>query len=355
MGNRSLENILSRKRLLFYGIGNQFKECYKLFQNKEIFLFDSNPQKWGTTIGDLAIRSPQEMHQCINDDSCVIITTIYNQHEIAKLLVETMGVSSDKLFMYTSEWYETNIYKPEVIRANKEKVIAYSKRLGDKESQDYYWNAFCAREQRSPLLLMPNPNCLVKGDYGNTVCLKKGDVIIDCGAYTGDTAEMYMHKLENECKIYAIEPYKENYEKLSCFANALGKDRVETFNCAVGKKLNNTFIQYDNADFAMAINLSNRKGLTNQPIVIETIDHLFEGKKISYIKMDIEGEEKNALEGAKNIIRNNRPRLMISGYHKIEDFWEIPETIWSINENYKIYAGHAPGVSTEVEFYCVDE
>lgn len=64
------------------------------------------------------------------------------------------------------------------------------------------------------------------------------------------------------------------------------------------------------------------------------------------------GEEKAALVGGGHVIKKNNPKLMISGYHKIEDLWEIPETIWKINENYKIYVGHAPGVSMELEFYC---
>ena len=54
----------------------------------------------------------------------------------------------------------------------------------------------------------------------------------------------------------------------------------------------------------------------------------------------------------KDIIRNKAPELMISGYHKLSDFWEIPLLIKKINPAYKIYVGHAPGVSTELEYYC---
>ena len=44
---------------------------------------------------------------------------------------------------------------------------------------------------------------------------------------------------------------------------------------------------------------------------------------------------------------------MISAYHRIEDFWELPEKIWDIDKKYNIYVGHAPNVSTELEFYCI--
>ena len=68
--------------------------------------------------------------------------------------------------------------------------------------------------------------------------------------------------------------------------------------------------------------------------------------------MDIEGEENNAIIGARSLIERCRPRMMISAYHRIDDFWIIPDTLWSLEANYKIYVGHAPGVSTEMEYYC---
>ena len=89
----------------------------------------------------------------------------------------------------------------------------------------------------------------------------------------------------------------------------------------------------------MEIGLLNQSGSVQQDIYVKTIDSLFVDKKA-------------ALVGGGHVIKKNNPKLMISGYHKIEDLWEIPETIWKINENYKIYVGHAPGVSMELEFYC---
>lgn len=356
MEDRELKQILQYKRLLLYGIGNQFKECYKLLAEKEILLFDGNSQRWGETVNNLMIHAPEEMKKYIDDETGIVITSIRNQYEIAGMLAGEMGIPSDKIYMYTSDWYETKVYKNHLIGKNWERIVACSEKLADAESQQYYMNAIMARRQRNPLLLLPNPKCQTIGEYGSEVCLERGDSIIDCGAYTGDTADMYMRRLNGECSIYAIEPYAENYRKLEQrIEKESWQNKVKAFNCAVGEKIAESVIMYNEGDFGMAINLSNKRGKENQKISIETLDHLFGGQDISYIKMDIEGEEKGALEGARKLIEKNHPRLMISGYHKIEDFWEIPETIWSINNHYKIYVGHAPGVSTEVEFYCIDE
>ena len=47
MVNRTYDEMNKYKCFLFYGIGNQFKECIKLFKEKEILLFDSDSRKWG--------------------------------------------------------------------------------------------------------------------------------------------------------------------------------------------------------------------------------------------------------------------------------------------------------------------
>ena len=352
---RHLKQVLNYKRLLFYGIGNQFKQCYKLFKDKDVMFFDSDPQKWGEIIDQKAIHSPKEMINYIDDNTGIVVSSISNQFEIAKMLVYDMGISSDNIFMYTSQWYESKIYKPHDIQKNWDRIVSCSKRFADVESQTYYINAVLARQQRNPLLLTPNPKCISIGEYNDIVCLERDDSIIDCGAYTGDTAELYMNRLDRQCNVFAIEPYKENFDRLEQrIRQCHWEDRVKAFHCAVGKNVTKAMINFNKDDFDMAINLSDREGREHQEVVIETLDHLFKGRRISYIRMDIEGEEKNALEGAKELMKSNHPKLLISGYHKIEDFWEIPETIWSIDDNYKIYVGHTPGISTEVEFYCID-
>lgn len=73
--------------------------------------------------------------------------------------------------------------------------------------------------------------------------------------------------------------------------------------------------------------------------VIETtsIDEILDGGEATYIKMDIEGAEYEALLGAKKTIKNYKPKLAISIYHKRCDIWEIPILLLSYNSDYKFY------------------
>ena len=70
------------------------------------------------------------------------------------------------------------------------------------------------------------------------------------------------------------------------------------------------------------------------------LDSLLRHEKVSFIKMDIEGSELEALKGAQTIIKEQRPKMAICVYHKIEDLWKIPLFLHKINPEYKIYIRH---------------
>jgi hypothetical protein len=88
---------------------------------------------------------------------------------------------------------------------------------------------------------------------------------------------------------------------------------------------------------------------------VETLDRLFFGKKdkvVDFIKIDIEGFELEAIDGARNIIRTQAPDFAIAGYHKPEHLWEIPERLDAIRPGYRIFIGHHPSAVYECEFFC---
>jgi hypothetical protein len=69
--------------------------------------------------------------------------------------------------------------------------------------------------------------------------------------------------------------------------------------------------------------------------------------------MDIEGSEVAALQGASMIVRDFKPRLAISAYHRPDDLWTIPEIIRKTNPKYKIFFGHHSPMQWESVYYAV--
>jgi FkbM family methyltransferase len=87
-------------------------------------------------------------------------------------------------------------------------------------------------------------------------------------------------------------------------------------------------------------------------IKVETLDNLLNKKPFTFLKMDIEGAEIGALEGAKQAIIKYHPRLAISVYHRHDDFWRIPQLILSYHNDYNIFLRHyTEGIDETVMFF----
>ena len=73
--------------------------------------------------------------------------------------------------------------------------------------------------------------------------------------------------------------------------------------------------------------------------IIQTVklDDILKGYSDLVIKMDIEGAELNALYGARRIITETKPELLISVYHKISDLWRIPLLLKKWVPQYRFY------------------
>ena len=74
----------------------------------------------------------------------------------------------------------------------------------------------------------------------------------------------------------------------------------------------------------------------NVEVQADRIDEFIKDK-VTFMKMDIEGAESAAIEGAKQTILKYHPRLAICVYHKPGDYVDIPTQILSIRDDYDIY------------------
>ena len=178
--------------------------------------------------------------------------------------------------------------------------------------------------------------------------VKNDAVVFDIGAFKGDTAYFFSKKCSNKARIYAFEPDENNYKILLKI-----KDKY---------KLNNVIasnILFSNSE--TEINFLSMD--LNRPAVkmkSTTIDKFVEEnniEKIDYIKMDVEGAEKNILEGAIKTIKKFKPSLAIAIYHGgklfMEDFYNIPIFIKNIiNEYYEYYIRTFHPAGLETILFC---
>ena len=88
-------------------------------------------------------------------------------------------------------------------------------------------------------------------------------------------------------------------------------------------------------------------------VPVDTIDHVCASDKVTFIKMDIEGAELEALRGAADVIRRDKPKLAISIYHKPKDYFEIPFFVKELVPEYRLYIRHHKMVYFDTVLYAV--
>ncbi len=174
--------------------------------------------------------------------------------------------------------------------------------------------------------------------------LNKDEIYVDMGAYDGDTILQFTELCPCYCHIYGIEPDKKTFRKL--INNTAHLARTSLWNVCSGAKPQ--FVSFD-AKGGRQSALGSGKLMPSYPL-----DRILNDSPITYIKLDIEGQEANALCGAKHSIRRYKPKLLVSAYHRSEDLFRLPLLIKNLHSDYKIYLRHHPYVPEwDTNFYCI--
>lgn len=182
--------------------------------------------------------------------------------------------------------------------------------------------------------------------------LSEDEVFVDGGSYIGDTIDEFLINSNSKFdEIIAFELNNRVYNSLKDNINQYDKsikDKITLFNAGLSDSKKEIF--YDDDDEGSSIsNTGNSSGKT------ENIDSILNDRRITFIKMDIEGSEMEALEGARNTIKKYKPKLAICLYHKPQDLWEIPLLIKEMVPEYKIYIRHHTDLLNETVCYAVPE
>jgi FkbM family methyltransferase len=192
-------------------------------------------------------------------------------------------------------------------------------------------------------------------DYKKLCVVKKGDIVIDAGGCYGDTALYFAHLSGETGKVFTFEFVPSNIKVLeeNLNLNPTIINRIEIVPNPLDSETGKTFYYFD-AGPGTRISLENEEGYESVKSV--SIDDFVIDKKLSdlsFLKMDIEGAELSVLHGAKDAIIKFKPKMAISIYHKLEDFYEIPKFIDNLNLGYKFYFDYYRPNGWEMVLYCV--
>ena len=98
--------------------------------------------------------------------------------------------------------------------------------------------------------------------------------------------------------------------------------------------------------------LENRNISNNEQLKTMIENDYLEGRRVSFIKMDVEGAEMDVLKGMKYTIQRYKPKMAVCIYHKYQDIYDITAFLKALVPNYKFYFRHYNSNETECVLFC---
>lgn len=332
------------KPVLLYGTGNGadkvLDELYRLgitvsgvfasdgfvrsrtFRSFPVMSFGEAEKKFGDFLVIVSFGSSRE-------DVIQNILTISQSHELYAADVPVVG---------------SEIFNDEYYFAHKEEINAVENMLADDFSKFIYRNIVNFKLSGNINLLS---ECQTEPSeaFENILKFEKDEIFLDLGAYNGDTVKEFALHSPDYKKIIAVEPDARNFKKLSETAAEM-RDATAINACV--------------ADKNGEILFSRRGGRNASPdsgglkTAVLTVDDILAGEKATYIKFDVEGFEKQAIDGARETIKKFKPKMNIACYHRSEDIFSVALQVMKIMPDYKMYLRHFPYIPAwDTQFYFV--
>ncbi len=341
------------KFICIFGAGNIGKGTVDAFEKQGIevdFFCDNDASKVGNKYKGIECISLEELKEK-KDETLVIIATRYYK-EIYKQLKCSNFKNLDRIFtnkFFVDDYFFSN---PD-IDSIKEKMWNLLDILDDEESKriasriiEEWFTYEYKFGQLDDIYSINQYFCQ------DLIKLSEEEVFIDGGAYIGDTIDGFLTNCNYKFKkIFSFELNERVYKILKDNVNKYEPEISENI-VLLNSGLSNTEseIFYDDDDEGSSINMDNKGSNKGKTV---NIDKALSGERITFIKMDIEGSEVEALEGAKNTIEEYMPKLAICLYHKPQDLWEIPFLIKRLMPKYKLFIRHHTDLLNETVCYAI--
>ncbi|MDR0664567.1 MAG: FkbM family methyltransferase [Helicobacteraceae bacterium] len=353
----------AKAKVITYGMvaSNHFAFASDLLNSDNVSAnFDSDPAKWNATLslagGGGAIptlpldRLEEEYKKA---DALVVMT--------GRLDEVGLYLDSKNLRYYFGEIIRdlpsnnilaNIIAERDKIADHQEEIARVKTLLSDRKSLEIYETLLKARASESLRERFSAARSVYESDQYFPKDIKafypsENEILIDGGAYNGDTAQAFIKWTNGNFKhIYCFEPtaasFNELRENLKAYPYTAYQKGLSDDNKAL------SFFVYDSSPTSTSTSQSSvpfvfglEKVGAKRTVTIDVcaIDKTIDDQA-TFIKMDIEGSELDALKGGAKTIQKYNPKLAICIYHKIEDFWEIPLYIHSLVPEYQFYIRH---------------
>ena len=234
----------------------------------------------------------------------------------------------------------------EIFISNLDKLNLVSNLLNDDESKLIFLNYLKSAFSYSNEYLTNS----IPQYFPSFFKLTDSEIVVDGGAYTGDTLNEYLNIHKSFQQYHAFEPSIHNFVELS--KNKI-INNLFIYNKGLGLS-NKTLLFHDGLESTTTSSFVSSSFSSNNLLEVQIVrlDDII--SEVTFIKLDIEGAELDALIGSANLITICKPKIAVCIYHKFEHLWQIIDFLKSLRGDYKfsIRYHRISNILTELVLYA---
>jgi FkbM family methyltransferase len=353
------ERALGQTRIVIYGAGNLGQKLVAaVLENGAetvVGIADRNSRLWGKSIDGIPVFDPAEAASRFGADTVFVVAIWAPGHSYLETCNQLSALGCRNVVPWQILAWKTpgilphyQFDKPSSLIAHKNEILWLVSRLADDKSKDLLRRHIQFR-MFADASALPHPET---NQYFDPVLgsAETEDVFIDGGAFTGDTIAAFLENRRGRFKqIWAFEPDKSNFAVLESAINQQEADmtgRIECFNAALSSRTGHArLVEAGNMSSFLTSNGANN-------IQTKAVDTLPCARPVTFIKLDVEGWESEALEGSKETITRDKPNLAVCVYHRPNDLWDLPKKIDGYRSDYQYYLRSYDYDGLELVLYC---
>ncbi|MEI6100340.1 MAG: FkbM family methyltransferase [Eubacteriales bacterium] len=335
----------AKKPVVLYGMGNGADKIRKVCGEKKIPVagvfasdgFCRNHEYNGFTV------TTYEQAKAVFGDMIVLLCFGTGRQDVIQN-IERIAVEQE-LYAPDVPVYGHELFDESHWRLNQSSYNEAFELLTDIQSQKTFMGLLQYRAS-GKIEYLKNCEASAEEAYESILKLSDTETYLDGGAYTGDTVQEFLRHVRGHNRILAVEPDARNFAKL--IKNTQDLENIACLKIGLHSR---------KGEMHFASRAGRHASLdeaSNNVVPADTIDNILDGGAVTFIKMDVEGQEIQAILGAQNTIAAYKPKLQIAAYHKTDDLFAIPLCIKKTRPDYRVYIRHTTCIPAwDTSYYFV--
>lgn len=360
---------LNNKNIILYGAGNIGKRLYKNLKenNLNVCFFLDRSNNIDNTKYEIPIYHPEDKKLSeFKEDSYVILSALFSVRLCDEIKLELHNLGFKNVFalhevnlslVNNGAFYESlfngSYNKIDIFGKDKNKILRAFDLLETEYDKKIYID-YVKAHLTMDFTRFSKPHDIEMQYLAHDIDKEKNySYFIDCGGFDGDTIRNLLEKQIRIDSVAVFEPQNDLCAKIAAYTkeNSDKFNSVTLFPCGVYSKTEK--FRFSSSNDAPSTGKLDEFG--SDIVQCVAIDDVLQGFKPTFIKMDIEGAEVEALKGAKNTIEKYHPQLAICVYHSLSDVWEIPLLINQFYDGYRFYLRSYNYMGLETVLYAFPE